>query len=137
MKRLLILTIFIFVLFSLWAQSDADKIIGYYYIVDPDTHQGSQVYISKNPQKGTYEGRVVWKQVPDKYVGYLFISDFVYDKEDKEWNHGYIYHPVKNNKYKAYLKFESPTRLKVRGYIGVPALGKSMYWTKETIQRHN
>ena len=57
------------------------------------------------------------------------IHNFKYNASDNEWS-GEIYNPVEGEMYKAYAKFETAKRLKVRGYVGLPIFGRSMYWIK-------
>ena len=59
----------------------------------------------------------------------VLLHNFKYNASDDEWS-GEIYNPVEGDMYKAYAKFESPKKLKVRGYVGLPIFGRSMYWTK-------
>jgi uncharacterized protein (DUF2147 family) len=43
---------------------------------------------------------------------------------------GEIYDPVHGKTYKCKMWFENDKTLRVRGYIGVPALGRTMTWKK-------
>ena len=133
MKTILIcvLTVFSTIDFS---QAEADRIIGYYYLKDPDSKQGVQVYIYKNIE-GNYDGKITWTEQPSENIGYIFLKDFKYNTEKDEWDKGLIYNPEKEKKYKSYLKFETPIRLKVRGFLGLSLLGQTMYWNKEETER--
>lgn len=53
-----------------------------------------------------------------------------YDSKENEWSGGKIYDPDSGKTYKTVFKFDNPTNLKVRGYIGMPALGRTMNWKK-------
>ena len=57
-----------------------------------------------------------------------------FDKEDNEYINGYIYDPQSGKTYKCKISFDSENNniLKIRGYIGVPVLGKTTYWTRTT-----
>ncbi|HEX7410742.1 MAG TPA: DUF2147 domain-containing protein [Bacteroidales bacterium] len=138
------------------AQSVADKIIGYYLTKDDETKQEkSQVQIFKNTN-GKYYGKIIWLKEPnengkpklDKHnpdsklqkraiMGLEILKDFSYNKDDSEWSKGSIYNPTSGKTYNCYIKFESPTSLKIRGYIGAAwmGLGKTAIWTKETTLR--
>jgi len=41
---------------------------------------------------------------------------------------GKILDPGSGNTYSCYLELESPDKLKLRGYLGLPALGRTQYW---------
>lgn len=142
--------IFLYINNLSYAQNNnADQIIGTYYVIEPESKEESKVKIYKTAS-GKYEGRIIWMKNPNYSNGkpkldiknpnpnlrntpgpqIVLLKNFVYDKNEKEWNSGEIYNPVSGKIYKSYLKFETPEKLKVRGYIGVPAFGKSMYWNK-------
>jgi uncharacterized protein (DUF2147 family) len=46
------------------------------------------------------------------------------------WDSGTIYNPEDGKTYKCVMAFEDDGRLKVRGYVGVPLLGKTQLWTR-------
>jgi len=141
---------------SVIAQAAADKIIGYYLTLDDDTKkEKSQVQIYKNTN-GKYYGKIVWlkepnengkpkldKKNPDEklmkraIMGLEILKGFTYSKSDEEWSDGSIYNPTSGKTYNCYIKFESPTSLKIRGYIGAAwmGLGKTAIWTKESTLR--
>ena len=60
-------------------------------------------------------------------VGVDFIRNFVY--EDDKWRRGRIYNPENGKLYKADLELKDGT-LKVRGWIGVRLLGRTVEWTR-------
>ena len=141
---------------SLLAQAAADKIVGYYLTLDDDTKkEKSQVQIYKNTN-GKYYGKIVWLKEPnengkpklDKHnpdeklqkraiMGLEILKGFTYNKSDMEWSDGSIYNPTSGKTYHCFIKFESPTSLKIRGYIGAAwmGLGKTAIWTKEASLR--
>ncbi|MCX6269283.1 MAG: DUF2147 domain-containing protein [Bacteroidetes bacterium] len=103
-------------------------------------------------ENGKYFGKVVWLREPnDKVtgkprtdienpdeklksaplVGMVNMKDFTFDGKE-EWSGGTIYDPKNGKTYKCYLEFDGPSKLKVRGYIGVSLLGRNTYWTKST-----
>ncbi len=49
-------------------------------------------------------------------------------KCDGEYNGGTVLDPKNGKHYKCYIKFESNDKIKIRGYIGVPLLGRTQYW---------
>lgn len=138
------------------AQSPGDKIVGFYLTKDDETKEvRSQVQIFRNTN-GKYYGKIIWLKEPDKngkpkvdknnpdsklqkraIIGLEILKDFSYSKDDSEWSKGTIYNPISGKTYNCYIKFESPTSLKIRGFIGAAwmGLGKTVIWTKEDIQR--
>lgn len=51
------------------------------------------------------------------------------------WDDGFIYSPQEGETYTAYLEAQPDGTLKLRGYIGLPILGKSQIWTREADNR--
>ncbi len=138
------------------AQSAGDKIVGYYLTRDDETNkEKSQVHIFRNTS-GKYDGKIVWlkepndngkpkvdKKNPDAKLqkrainGLEILKDFSFNKDNSEWSKGSIYNPSSGKTYNCYIKFDSPTSLKIRGYIGAAwmGLGKTAIWTKEAALR--
>ena len=48
----------------------------------------------------------------------------------RKWEDGTIYDPRDGKTYKCVIKLQRDGRLKVRGYVGVPLLGKTVVWTR-------
>lgn len=46
------------------------------------------------------------------------------------WKGGTVLDPGTGKTYKCYVELEEPDVLKLRGYIGFPALGRTQYWTR-------
>jgi len=103
-------------------------------------------------ENGKYFGKLVWLREPndketglprtDKenpeaslksrpLIGLVNMKDFNFDGKG-EWSGGTIYDPKNGKTYKCYIQFDGPTKLKVRGYIGVSLLGRNTFWTKST-----
>lgn len=141
---------------TLSAQTKSDRIAGYYLTYDDETgKEKSQVQIFK-ASNGKYYGQIVWlkepmengkpktdKKNPDKQfhnkpiIGLQILKNFAYDESKDEWSAGSIYNPASGKTYNCFMKFESNTKLKIRGFIGSSwmGLGKSAYWTKEAERR--
>ena len=47
-----------------------------------------------------------------------------------EWKKGRLYDPERGKSYKGILKLGDDGHLKLRGYVGIPAIGKSSEWTR-------
>ena len=154
-KLITVFFVFSMMPFGVQAQSKADEICGLYYAADPGNGEGSQIRIYKNAN-GKYEGKVVWMQYPNHpngeprrdvknpdaskrtqtNVGLVLIKDFVYNEKEDQWEGGMIYNPAGGNYYRSYMRLESNgEKLKVRGYLGVSLLGKTVIWTRETEQK--
>lgn len=52
-------------------------------------------------------------------------------KDGDEFNGGTIFDPENGKIYKCYLKLMNSNKLKVRGYIGFPLLGRTQYWIRK------
>ena len=48
----------------------------------------------------------------------------------RKWEDGTIYDPRDGKTYKCVMKLQRDGTLKVRGYVGVPLLGKTVEWTR-------
>ena len=46
------------------------------------------------------------------------------------WAHGHVYNPKDGRHYRAYLNANTDGTLHIRGYIGIPLIGKSETWTR-------
>jgi uncharacterized protein (DUF2147 family) len=124
----------------------ADDIVGTWL------NQEATGKITLYKENGKYFGKLVWlrepndkvtglprtdKENPDEklktrpLIGLVNMKDFSFDGKE-EWSGGTIYDPKNGKTYKCYIQFESPTKLKVRGYVGVSMLGRNTYWTKST-----
>ncbi len=132
------------------AQTEAaDKIVGVYYVSDDKSDEDCKVKIVKN-KNGTYSGRIIWMKYPNQKDGtpkrdimnpdpskrntlskdILLVYNFKYDAKKKQWVDGEIYDPIHGKIYKSKMWFESENVLRVRGYIGISALGRTMTWKK-------
>ena len=59
-------------------------------------------------------------------TGMVILTDL--EKTDNGGKDGKILDPGSGNTYSCYLELESPDKLKLRGYLGLPALGRTQYW---------
>ena len=146
-------TFFVIVLMAMWSGITAsaqthksDDIIGTWL------NQEATGKMTLYKENGKYFGKLVWLRTPndsitglprtDKenpdaklktvpLVGLVNMKNFSFDGKD-EWSGGTIYDPKNGKTYKCYIQFENPSKLKVRGYVGVSLLGRNTYWTKST-----
>lgn len=137
MKKLIIIAVMALLSTLAFAQDNGgDKILGTYL-----SEKGTgKVQVTK--QNGKYIGTLVWTDIegakdvknPDKSLqsrplaGTVILKDMVY--VDGVWKNGTIYDPESGNTYKSTIKMKSDGNLTLRGYIGVPALGRNSTWTR-------
>lgn len=137
MKRFFITAILLMTAALAFAQnSGADKITGIYF----SENRTGKVQVTE--QGGKYIGTLVWTSIegakdvknPDARLrdrtlkGTVILKDMVY--VDGVWKNGTVYDPESGNTYKATIKLKSDGNLTLRGYIGVPALGRNSTWTR-------
>ncbi len=137
MKKLIISAILVLCTVMAFAQTnDADRILGTYL----SENKTGKVEVTK--QNGKYIGTLVWTSIagakdeknPDASLkkrtlkGVVILKDMTYD--NGIWKNGTIYDPESGNTYKATIKLKSDGNLTLRGYIGVPALGRNSVWTR-------
>ena len=147
--KIVILSVLCFNFLSAAAQPAADKILGIYYISDDQSDEDCKIRITKTSD-GLYEGQIIWvknpkfkdgspkrdimnpnpakRNTPGDKIQLLF--HFKYDAKQNKWVDGEIYDPIHGKYYKSKMWFENEKKLRVRGYIGVPALGRTMVWDK-------
>lgn len=52
-------------------------------------------------------------------------------KEGNEWSGGTILDPKNGKEYKCYIALQSANKLKIRGYIGFAAFGRTAFWHRK------
>lgn len=129
-----------------WAQSD--KIVGNYSSERSGVKNKIKIFKLDN---GKYRAQVTWvdnlkmedgsirtdvrnpdkskRNVPANQI--VLIDAISYNKDENTWTNGKIYDPTNGKLYKVTLSFKDDKTLKVRGYIGIEALGETMYWQKQ------
>jgi uncharacterized protein (DUF2147 family) len=55
---------------------------------------------------------------------------FIYDR-DNPWKDGTGYNPKKGKTYSGKMTLVSPTRLNLRGLIGISLIGRTAIWTRK------
>ena len=112
------------------SQKKADEIIGYYLAYEPKTGDKLQMEIYKTP-KGKYEIKIVWVEKLEMRdnIGSVQFRNLTYDPKNHEWINGKVTYD--GSKYSTKISFSEPGKLKVRGYLGISLLGKTVYWIKE------
>jgi len=114
----------------------ADSAIGTWLVPKGD----AKVTIYKCGDK--YCGKVSWLKTPEdldvknpdpekrknKILGMNMLWGFTF--KDNEWVGGQIYDPDSGDTYKCKMWLKSDEKLNVRGYVGIPAFGRSEVWTR-------
>lgn len=137
MKKIVIAAILLFTAVLAFAQTgNGDKLIGTYL-----SEEGTgKIEVTK--QHGKYVGTLIWTSYTDgkdvrnkdtklrdrSLVGIKILKDMVYN--DGVWKNGTIYDPESGNTYKAAIRMTPDGNLVLRGYIGVPTLGRSSTWQR-------
>jgi uncharacterized protein (DUF2147 family) len=62
--------------------------------------------------------------------GLKMLGDFVKAEDPGEWTDGWIYNPEDGQTYRSQMTLERDGTLRVRGYVGIPLLGKSQIWSR-------
>ncbi|PWJ58983.1 uncharacterized protein (DUF2147 family) [Dyadobacter jejuensis] len=140
---------FVFLLFLLGAgsplraqKSEADKVIGEW--INEEKNEIIEIY--KNGE--TYAGKLIWdksllsrkekalrrdSQNPDPELRKrsVYKIDVLYRLEfhDGQWENGKLYDPHSGRTYSCLLKLNDQL-LQIRGYVGIPLLGRSSYWKR-------
>jgi uncharacterized protein (DUF2147 family) len=145
MKKLLFLFILALTTHSVFAQKDADLILGTWL-----TGSGNaRVEIYKN---GTsFQGKIVWLSEPvdpttnkpktdtkhpnsklhsRPLLGLINLWGFSYNEKGGNWEDGHIYDPKSGKEYKCTITAKDKNTLNVRGYIGFSMIGRTDVWTK-------
>ncbi|MBP7734589.1 MAG: DUF2147 domain-containing protein [Spirochaetes bacterium] len=121
---------------ALLAAYTADSSLGTWLVPKGD----AKVTIYKCGDK--FCGKVSWLKTPEdldvknpdpakrknKILGMNMLWGFTF--KDNEWVGGQIYDPDSGDTYKCKMWLKSDDKLNVRGYVGIPAFGRSEVWTK-------
>jgi uncharacterized protein (DUF2147 family) len=127
-----------------------DDILGTWYNAEKD----AQIELYRCG--GNYCGRIVWLKVPDypegsadgapgtpkrdhnnpdparrkdPLIGLDIVKGFSPDGENR-WAGGTVYDPKNGKTYKGKMTLVAPDRLDLRGYIGIPLIGRTATWTR-------
>ncbi len=149
MKKMLSIPFLLLFFVSAAAQSDADRVLGVYYVKDDQSDEVVKIRIYKC-SNGTYAGKVSWMENPKFKDGtpktdiknpdpgkrktpadkIQMLSGFTYNKKEKKWEGGTVYDPIHGKTYKCQMWFGDNKTLHLRGYIGIPTIGRTMKWKK-------
>lgn len=136
MKKIIVAAVLMLLCALSFAQGRADDILGVYL----SENGTGKVQVTKS--EGKYIGTLVWTKEngaldvknPDKTLrsrtlaGTVILKDMSWS--DGQWKGGTIYDPESGNTYKCTVRLRSDGNLTLRGYIGVPAMGRNSTWTR-------
>jgi len=127
---------------SAHALADGDPIIGIWLSGDDDgwvditRHaDGISGIIAGSPNNDPERSKIDDKN-PDpalrdrELLGLELFAGFHFDGDDR-WIEGTIYDPNSGKTYRCIITIVDDDTLKVRGYIGVPILGRTEIWTRK------
>jgi uncharacterized protein (DUF2147 family) len=137
--------LFGFAFFSLASPTFAATPIGLWYV------EGGAAQVEIRPCDDTLCGRVVWLRSPlgeygcelhDRHnpdvtlrnrtiLGLEVLRGLkLSDAEQRMWTGGTIYDPTNGKTYMCNLKMEGDHQLHLRGYLGIPLLGRTTTWIR-------
>lgn len=92
---------------------------------------------------GKYHGKIVWLENPNDektgqprvdergrpYLGMEVLNNMEFDGRYK-WENGTAYDPDNGKTYKGNIRLPDADKMKLRGYIGVSAIGRTETWKR-------
>lgn len=117
--------------------SESDKILGLYHT------EGKTGKVNITKQGDKYVGILVWTSTPNaldknnpdpekrnnKLEGTVILRNFGYDGK-LTWTGGTAYDPKSGKTYKGKITLNEDGSLNMRGYVGIPAFGRTAVWTR-------
>ena len=98
-----------------------DRLCGRIAALDEPLDEEGKEKLDKNNPEPALQSRPL--------LGMDLIAGFVRAGK-KKWEDGTIYDPRDGKTYKCVMKLQRDGSLKVRGYVGLPILGKTVVWTR-------
>ena len=98
-----------------------DRLCGRIAVLDEPLDEDGKEKLDKNNPEPALQSRPL--------LGMDLIAGFVRAGK-KKWEDGTIYDPRDGKTYKCVMKLQRDGSLKVRGYVGIPLLGKTVVWTR-------
>jgi uncharacterized protein (DUF2147 family) len=92
------------------------------WVHSPLDQDGCELRDKNNPDPALRNRPVVGLQI----LGGLVASDH----KPASWTGGTIYDPVSGNTYRCRLELDGHDRLRLRGYVGIPLVGRTTTWTR-------
>lgn len=138
---------FVFAFNTVFSQTQSDAIVGTW------VSEAKDLKVEVYQQKNQFYGKLVWFYCPpntppmehykDKenptvslrnrsWLGMILLKDLTFDGKN-EWINGDIYDPNSGSIYRSKVKLFDAQTLHVRGYFGIPLLGKTMVFNREKV----
>jgi uncharacterized protein (DUF2147 family) len=144
-KMILVVACALFLMTGFAIAEEADAILGQWY-TDPEK---KDVIVEIYKENDLYSGKIVWLKNPknddgtdkvdkenpdearrnDPILGMNLVKGFTY-KGDAKWADGTIYDPNDGKTYKCKMALNGDD-LKVRGFIGISLLGRTVHWLRK------
>ncbi len=64
-------------------------------------------------------------------IGLQIMNNFIFAGDDI-WKGGTVYDPKTGNTYRGKMRLDTPNKLALRGFVGIPLFGRSTTWTRES-----
>ena len=97
------------------------------WIKEPNYPEGSTEGPPGTPRLDNHNPEPAHRTRP--IFGLQIVKDFVF-AGDSLWKGGTVYDPKNGKTYSGKIKLVSPDQLDLRGYIGIPLLGRTTTWTR-------
>jgi len=123
---------------GVWTTADKDAKIEFYkcgseycgkmvFLEEPNFPSDDKEGMAGQPRVDRYNPDPKLRNRP--LLGMTFIEGFRYTG-DNTWKGGRIYDPEDGKTYNAVISVPKEDRLELRGYLGIPLLGRTETWTR-------
>jgi len=123
---------------GLWNNQEKDARIEIYHcgekycgkivsLKEPNYPEGSKEGRPGTPKLDHNNPDPTLRKIP--ILGLKIMHDFVYDG-DNQWISGKVYDPKNGKTYSGKMTLVSPNKLNLRGFIGIPLIGRTAVWTR-------
>lgn len=131
--------VFIFLLLAASTSAFSQSITGVWKTIS-DKDQLEKSHIEIYEEDGLYYGKVIklldhslekchrckGEKKDQDLVGLTVLENL--SKSEDVWKDGRVLNPSSGKTYACFLQLENENTLKVRGFVGVPAIGRTQYW---------
>lgn len=97
------------------------------WLKEPDYPRGSKDGVPGTPRLDHNNPNLELRKTP--IIGLQIVHDFTY-AGGHVWSGGKVYDPKKGKTYSGKMTLVSPTQLKLRGFIGISLIGRTVIWTR-------
>src|ERR1051326_718140 len=119
-----IISLFLFIV-GYYMSSDKTSIFKFYK--SGDKYVGKLVWMKHPERKDTMNPDISKRN--QKLLGSILAYGLIYDGKDK-WTGGFVYDATKGKTFQCEMMRDEKGNVEMRGYIGVPLLGVSEFFTK-------